>query len=100
MWHGKEDSKYTKQDYIDLLHIVYSEFNIDEVFVKLEEGFEAFGNLLSYMKQFPNYNLHKDLEESYNSEENVITKEFIKFGYKFVKKCVNGVYNFLGFVNK
>ena len=36
-WQGKEDSKY-------FLHIVNSEFNIDEVFVKLEEGFEAFEN--------------------------------------------------------
>jgi hypothetical protein len=66
-WQGKKDNKYTKQDYVAFLHIVNSEFNIYEVFVKLE----ALGNLLSYMKQFPNYNLHEDLVESYNLKENV-----------------------------
>ena len=61
-WQGKGDSKCTNQNYMDFLHIVNSEFNIDEVFVKLEEGFEASGKLLSCMKQFPNYNLSKDLD--------------------------------------
>ena len=41
---------------------------MDEVFVKLEEGFEEFGKLLSCMKQFPNYNLSKDLDVAYTVE--------------------------------
>lgn len=98
-WQGKGDSKCTKQDYMDFLHIVNSEFNIDEVFVKLKEGFEAFGKLLSCMKQFPNYNLLEDLEESYTLEENIVMREFIKFGV-FVKKRVERVDKFLAFVKK
>ena len=43
------------------------------------------------MKQFPNYNLINDLDESYTLEENAIMKEFVKFGVKFVKKRVTQV---------
>ena len=69
-------------------------------YVKLEEGLEAFGKLLSCMKQFPNYNLSKDLDEAYIFEENAIMKEFIKFGVKFVKKRDAGVKKFLSFIKK
>ena len=63
-WHGEKGSKYTKEDHMDFLHSINHEFNREEVFVKLEEGLEAFGKLLSCMKQFPNYNLIKDLDEA------------------------------------
>ena len=72
---------------MDFLRIINHDFNMDEVFAKLEEGLEAFGKLQSYMKQFPNYNLINDLDESYTLEENAIMKEFVKF----VKKRVTQV---------
>ena len=64
-----KDSKYTRDDYRQYLLSLNEEFNntwerVD--YVKLEEGLEAFGKLLSCMKQFPNYNLSKDLDEAYN----------------------------------
>ena len=99
-WQGEKGSKYTKEDYMDFLHSINNEFNREEVFVKLEEGLEAFGKLLSCMKQFPNYNFIKDLDEAYTLEENVIMKEFFKFGVKFVKKREVGVKKFLSFVKK
>ena len=69
-------------------------------YVKLEEGLEALGKLLSCMKQFPNYNLSKDLDEAYIFEENAIMKEFINLGVNFVKKHDTVVKNFLSFIKK
>ena len=57
-------------------------------YVKLKEGLVAFGKLLSCMKQFPNYNLSKDLDEVYRFEENAIMKEFIMLGVNFVKNMM------------
>ena len=99
-WQGEKGSKYTKEDYMDFLRIINHEFNMDEVFTKLEEGLEAFGKLLSCMNQFPNYDLINDLDESYTLEENDIMKEFVKFGFKFVKKRYKGVKKFILFVKK
>ena len=96
-----KDSKYTRDDYRPYLLSLNEEFNMGEVdYVKLEEGLEAFGKLLSCMKQFPNYNLSKDLDEAYIFEENAIMKEFIKFGVKFVKKRDAGVKKFRSFIKK
>ena len=61
-WQGKGDSKCTKKDFMDFLHIVNSEFNIDEVFVKLEEGFEAFGKCVESVDKFLAFVKKNDLE--------------------------------------
>ena len=52
------------------------------------------------MNPFPNYDLINDLDESYTLEENAIMKEFVKFGFKFVKKRYKGVKNFISFAKK
>jgi hypothetical protein len=94
-------SKYTRDDYRQYLISLNKEFNMGDVdYVKLEEGLVAFGKLLSCMKQFPNYNLSKDLDEAYTFEENFIMKEFIKLGVNFVKKRDAGVKKFLSFIKK
>ena len=70
---------------MDFLHTINKEYNMDDVFSKLEEGLEAFEKLESCMNLFPNYDLEKDLEEPYVDKENAIMKKFIKTGIKFVR---------------
>ena len=71
---------------------------MDEVFSKLEEGLEAFEKLEYCMNLFPNYDLKKDLKESYVEKENAIVKKFIKTGILFVKKDSEEVKNCIAYM--
>ena len=54
-----------------------------EVFDMIDTGLEAFEKLVKCMKEFPNYNLSKNVEEMYLKESGVF-KDFIKCGVDFV----------------
>ena len=94
-WQGENGKQNTKDDYMDFLHTINKEYNMDDVFNKLEEGLEAFEKLESCMNLFPNYDLKKDLDESYVDKENAIMKKFIKIGIKFVRNNGEKVKNFI-----
>ena len=55
-----------------------------EVFDRIDMGLEAFEKLVKCMKEFPNYDLSKDVEEMY-PKENRVYKDFIKCGVDFVR---------------
>ena len=97
-WKGENGKQYTKDDYMDLLHTINKEYNMDDVFSKLEEGLEAFEKLESCMNLFPNYDLEKDLEEPYVDKENAIMKKFIKTGIKFVINNCEKVKEFIAYI--
>ena len=52
-------------------------FNMEDVFDRIDSGLEAFEKLVDFMKNFPNYDLNKDLELMYPKESGVF-KDFIK----------------------
>ena len=62
---------------MDFLHTINNEYDMYDVFNKLEEGLEVFEKLVSCMNLFPNYDLKRDLEESYLEKENSMVKKFI-----------------------
>ena len=93
--------KHTRDDYRQYLLSLNDEFGMeDAAYVKLEEGLEVFGKIVSCMKQFPHYKLGEDLDKAYIFEGNAIMKEFIKFGVEFVKKHDTDVKKFLSFIQK
>ena len=83
---------------MDFLHTINKEYDMDDVFNKLEEGLEVFEKLVSCMNLFPNYDLKRDLEESYLEKENSMVKKFIKSGVSFVKNNEVKVRNFIDFI--
>ena len=95
-WQGGK--QITKDDYMDFLHTINKEYDMDDVFNKLEQGLEAFEKLASCMNIFPNYDLNKDLEESYIEKENAVMIKFIKTGFKFLKKNDLEVKNFIAYI--
>ena len=54
-------------------------FNMEDVFDRIDSGLEAFEKLVDFMKNFPNYDLNKDVELMH-PKENGVFKDFIKFG--------------------
>ena len=83
---------------MDFLHTINKEYDMDDVFNKLEEGLEVFEKLVSCMNLFPNYDLKRDLEESYLEKKNSMVKKFIKSGVSFVKNNEVKVRNFIDFI--
>ena len=84
-----------KVDYMDFLHTINKELNMDDILSKLEEGLDAFESCMSL---FPNYDLKEDLEESYVKKENAMVKIFIKTCISFVKKNSVNVKNFISYM--
>ena len=78
-------SKQTKEDYRQFLLSLNMEYDMDEVFNRIDVGLEAFEKLVACMREFPKYKLNKDLDQSY-PKDSVIFKEFIKCGVDFVAK--------------
>ena len=76
-------SRNTRDDYRQFLLSLNIEYDMDEVFNQIDVGLEAFEKLVACMKEFPKYNLNKDLDQSYPKDSNIF-KEFIKCGVDFV----------------
>ena len=58
-------STYTKDDYRQFVLSMNTEFNMEDVFDRIDLGLEAFEKLVDFMKNFPKYNLNKDVELMY-----------------------------------
>ena len=78
------NSKSNKEDYRLYIININKDYDMEEVFDKLEIGLEAFEKLIICTFRLPNYNLNEDLEKIYHEKENVIVKDFIKWGMEFV----------------
>ena len=78
------NSKSNKEDYRLYIININKDYDMEEVFDKLEIGLETFEKLVICTFRLPNYNLNEDLEKIYHEKENVIVKDFIKWGMEFV----------------
>ena len=79
------NSKLTKDDFRNHIIDINNEFNMEDVFDRLDIGFEAFEKLVAFRSKHSKYNLVKDLEGMYEGKENFIVKDFIKWGENFVR---------------
>ena len=79
------NSKLTKDDFRNHIIDTNNEFNMEDVFDRLDIGFEAFEKLVAFRSKHSKYNLVKDLEGMYEGKENFIVKDFIKWGENFVR---------------
>ena len=82
------NSNLTKDDYRNHIIDINNEFDMEDVFDRLDSGFEAFEKLVTFCSKQPKYSLVKDLDRMYFGEENFIVKDFIKWGEKFVRTRV------------
>lgn len=73
------NKKLTKEDFRNYILNIKNEFDMEDVFDKLETGLEAFEKIVALSSKLPKYNLPYDLDETYEEEGNQIVKEFIKF---------------------
>ena len=76
-------SKDTRDDYRQFLLSLNMEYNMDEVFNRIDVGLEAFEKLVACMREFPKYNLSKDIDKMY-PKDSAVFKDFIKCGVDFV----------------
>ena len=72
-------SKDTRDDYRQFLLSLNMEYDMDEVFNRMDVGLEAFEKLVACMREFPKYNLSKDLDKMY-PKDSAVFKDFIKCG--------------------
>ena len=80
------DKTLTKEDFRNHIIDINNEFNMEDVFDKLEIGLEAFEKLVAFCRKVPKYSLAGDLEEMYKGEANLIVKDFIIWGKKIVQE--------------
>ena len=59
---------------------------MEDVFDKLVISFEAFEKLVVFCSKVPKYSLVRDLERMFEGKGNIIVKDFIKWGKKFVQE--------------
>ena len=71
------------RDYRQFLLSLNMEYDMDEVFNRMDVGLEAFEKLVACMREFPKYNLSKDLDKMY-PKDSAVFKDFIKCGVDFV----------------
>ena len=79
-----KDNDSNKEDYRQYIINLNADYDMEEVFDKLEIGLEAFEKLIICTFRLPKYNLKEDLDKIYHEKENVIVKDFIKWGMEFV----------------
>ena len=87
LWKGKADSNKstTKEDYRQHIIDLNNEFDMEDVFNKMDAAVAAIDTLLAFKKRFPNYDLNMDLDQMYEATKDAIFKDFIKFGVQLVE---------------
>ena len=58
---------------------------MEEVFNKMDAAVAAIDTLIACKQRFPIYDLNEDLDQIYEAQQDVIFKEFIKFGVQLVE---------------
>ena len=82
LWKGKADSNKstTKEAYRQHIIDLNNEFDMEDVFNKMDAAVAAIDTLLAFKERFPNYDLNMDLDQMYEATKDDIFKDFIKFG--------------------
>ena len=79
-------SKSSKEDYRQFVIHLNTEFDVEEIYDKLEDGLAALEKLVTCTQRFGKFILEEDLDAVYSREKDAIYKEFIKCGFNFVKE--------------
>jgi hypothetical protein len=89
-WKSKDiNSKSDKEDYRQYIINLNTDYNVEEAYDKIEAGLEAFETLITCTQKFTYFNLDDDLDSAYPKEDFAIVKDFVKWGFNFVKSYHN-----------
>jgi hypothetical protein len=92
-WEGKnksttkedENKCTTKEDYRQYIIDLNNEFDMDEAFNKMDAAVAAIDTIIAFKKRFQIYDLNQDLGRMYETQQDAIFKDFIKFGVQLVE---------------
>lgn len=82
--HNSDRKDKKEEDFRQFLMDLNKEYNLEDIFDKLEIGWEAFEDLVNFIHRFKTYNLKEDLQTLYTDKDNIHMKDFLEWGARFV----------------